>query len=98
MIKLIQGDTLNLIITVEKGADLIEELYFSCERLKLSKVLTKIDDTNYMVNFDTEFTCNCPICTTTFDITAKLKDNQIVTVIYNDPIRVLKKENVIDGN
>ena len=98
MIKLIQGDTLNLSITVEHGAELIEELYFSCEFLKLSKTLTKIDDTHYMVNFDAEFTCNCPVCTTSFDITAKLKDDQIVTVIYNDPIKVLKKENVIDGN
>ena len=98
MINFIQGDTLNLIITVEKGAEQIEELYFSCDRLNLSKVLTKIDDTHYMVNFDPEFTCNCPICKTTFDITAKLKDNQIVTVVYNDPIKVLKKENAIDGN
>ena len=98
MIKLIQGDTLNLIITVEEGANQIEELYFSCERLNLSKTLTKIDDTHYMVNFDAEFTCDCSICNTTFDITAKLKDNQIVTVIYNDSLKILKKENKINGN
>lgn len=98
MLKVIRGDTLNLTITVEKGAELIEELWFSSGYLNIVKQCTKINDNQYVVNLDSELTCDCKLCNTTYDITAKLKDNQINTIVYNDEIRVYKKDNAIDGN
>ena len=98
MLKIIQGDTLNLTITVEAGAELIEELWFSSKYLNISKQLTKINDTQYLATFDAEFTCDCKTCLTTYDITAILKDNQVSTLVYQEELQVLKKENAINGN
>ncbi len=98
MMNIVQGDSFNLTITVESGSELIEELWFSCKKLDLCKQCTKVDDTTYIITLNTQETCNCTDYYTTYDITAKLKDNQINTVIYNGQLRVLKKENVINGN
>lgn len=98
MIEIIQGDTLNITITVEQGAELINELWFSCKALEISEKCTKIDDTHYMIDFGSELTNNCNERYLFFDITAMLKDNQVNTLIYNQEIRILKKENAINGN
>lgn len=97
-LKIIQGDTANITFTIEKGADLIEELYFSSKGLGISQKLTKINDTQYLASFDTDITCNCKNGYTTYDITAILKDNQVSTLVYSGELRVLKKENAINGN
>lgn len=96
-IEIIQGDTSNPIFTVEVGVELIEELWFSSKRLGIKQKLTKINDTQYMANFTTELTCECKVCTTTYDITAKLKESQRYTPVHNGKIIILKKENDIDG-
>lgn len=98
MLEIIQGDTHSVTVTAESGADLIEELYFTSKYLGISQRLAKINDTQWLITFDADFTCDCKVCLTSYDITAKLKDNQVNTVVYEDKIRILKKENTIDGN
>lgn len=98
MLTIIQGDTHNSTVTAESGADLIEELWFTSKYLGISQRLTKINDTQWLITFDTDFTCDCKVCHTSFDITAILKDNQVNTLVYEGKLCVLKKENKIDGN
>lgn len=98
MLKIIQGDSVNLIVTVEAGADLIDELWITSKYLGISQQLNKLNDTQWMATFDTAFTCDCKVCHTSYDLTAILKDNQVSTVVYEDKICVLKKENTINGN
>lgn len=98
MIKVIQGDTLNLTISVEGDNKLIEELYFSCKKLDIVNKLTKVNDTQYIITFSSEITQKWMEGNAFYDITAKLKDNQISTVVYYDEMRILKKENTINGN
>lgn len=97
MLTIIQGDTHNATVTVEVGADLIEDLYFTSKYLGISQQLTKINDTQWLITFEADFTCDCKVCITSFDITAILKDGQVNTKIHNGEIRVLKKENKING-
>lgn len=98
MIKIIQGDTHSSTVTVESGADLIEELWFTSKYLGISQKLTQVNDTQWLITFDPDFTCSCKVCHTSFDITAKLKDSQVNTLVYEGKLCVLKKENTIDGN
>lgn len=98
MLKIIQGDSERITVTVEAGADLIEELWFTSKYLGISQKLQQINDTQWLAIFDPDFTCNCKVCHTSFDITAKIKDNQVNTLLYEDKICILKKENTIDGN
>ena len=97
MLTIIQGDTHNSTVTVEVGAELIEDLYFTSKYLGISQQLTKINDTQWLITFETDFTCDCKVCKATFDITAILKDGQVNTKIHNGEIQVLKKENKING-
>lgn len=98
MLKIIQGDTHNSTVTAESGADLIEELWFTSKYLGISQKLTQINDTQWLFHLEADFTCDCKVCHTSFDITAKLKGNQVNTLVYEDKLCVLKKENTIDGN
>lgn len=97
MIQLVQGDTLNLTITVEAGAELIEELWLTSRALNISEKLTQVDDTHWLAVLNPSFTCNCKGGYTTYDVTAILKDNQVSTLVFNGEIKVLEKENAING-
>ena len=98
MISVIQGDSIDELVIVESGADLIEELWFSCKHLGISKPLPKENETTYILSFSPQMTKDWPVSNTTYDITVILKGDQRRTPVYNDRLRVLKKENTIDGN
>ena len=96
MISIIQGDTKNVTFTLTGGdASIVDTLVFSSMGLGVSQELVKINDTDWMLIFDSEFTSSCRLCTTTFDLTAFCDDNQIQTVVYQGKIEVLKKVNKI---
>ena len=97
MIKIIQGDSCVRTVTVTKGADLVEEVYFTSKALNISQKLPKISDNEYLISIAPEVTINFKPMLTTFDITVILKDNQVDTNVYNEEIRVLKKGNRING-
>ena len=100
-INVIQGDSLNLKVIVEQGADLIEKMFFSCSKLQIVQELTKVTENNetyWILNLTPNQTKTCKCCFTNYDITVQLYDEQIQTVIHNGGFNVCKKENVCYGN
>jgi hypothetical protein len=95
----VQGDSLNLSVKVTYGADSIEKLYFSSSALGITKQLVREGTTNNWVvvlNDDDIKKIPDTIRDTSYDITAKLKDSQTLTLVYNEEIQVLKKVNPIN--
>lgn len=95
-IEIIQGDSKNVIVFVEEGADLIETLWFTCSELGIKKQLSKIDDTHYMVNFTKQETREYKACVTTYDITTDIDDDQRYTSKRDKILKILKKDNPVD--
>ena len=98
MATLVQGDTFNLTITVNENANLIERIYFTCKYLKLKIECEKVNDNQYLVSTTPDFKLEEEEHECSFDVTAFLSDNQRQTIIYNEPLTLLKKENELDGD
>lgn len=96
MIQIIQGDTKNVTFTITgDDAKSINNIVFSSLGLSLVQDLVKINDNDWMLVLDSNFTSNCRLCSTSFDLTAFLEGNQIQTVIYQGKIEILKKVNKV---
>jgi len=101
MLKVIQGDTVNLKVTVDANADLVEKMYFSCSSLAVAKELLKVvenGNTYWLLQLTPEETKCFKKCCTSYDLTVDTYDGQVQTVVYNGSMQVLKKENVVNGN
>ena len=102
-IQIIQGDTLDLKVSVSSISDieLIENIYFSSEKLGIVEEMMKVveDETNevywLLQILDTN---HLPVCYATFDITVKLIGAKTQTSVYNADINILPKRNIINGN
>lgn len=101
LIQIVQGDSYNFKIIVEKGIELINKLYFSSGNLNIIKEAEKVtsqNETFFIVKFTSLETQNLKCCCTTYDITAELENDQVRTTIYNGTLKVLKKGNKIYGD
>lgn len=94
-IDIIQGDSFMQEIEIE-GADidLIEGVYFSCEKLNLCKKL-KLVDGIFVLEIESNETINFPKVYTTFDLTIRFTDNKIKTVVFCYPFNVHEKKNKV---
>lgn len=98
-IHIIQGDNASFLfnITDEKNNVIpnITSVIFSCSRLNLKKNLVNIGNGDYELNFSAEETKNFSPCTCTYDITIKIENVMVHTVVKNEVFYVHKKENPI---
>lgn len=94
-INIIQGDScVKEIQIVGLSLDLIEGLYFSCEKLNLCKKLELQDDI-YVLEFTSEETMNFPKIYTTFDLTINFVGGSTKTVLFCDSFNVYEKRNKV---
>ena len=94
-LQLIQGDSFEREIYIE-GAELniIEGIYFSCEKLKICKKLY-LNGEYFVLNFTPEETINFPKSEVDYDLTVKFIDNKIETVSYRSQLTILPKINKV---
>lgn len=98
-IVIIQGDTYQANVTVEGVEDLsvIENVYFSCSKLNLTKELSfDQDTTTYVLLLSSEETSALKAMTTDFDITVKFFDSKVKTGLYRGKIIVCDKNNPVE--
>lgn len=97
-IVIIQGDTSQTNVTIE-GVDheAIQEVYFSCGKLGLSKQLSYDSESGiYILLFTSEETSSFKPIVTNFDITLKLFNDEIITGLYQGRIIVSDKNNPVE--
>lgn len=98
-IVIIQGDTYQANVTVEGVEDLavIENVYFSCSKLEMTKELTFDPETEtYVLLLSSEETSALYPQTTNFDITVKFFDSKIKTGLYRGKLIVCDKNNPVE--
>ncbi len=95
---IIQGDTYEQNVFVEGvPAEVIEEVYFSCNKLNISKSLAFDSDIQgYVLLLSSQETKDLKVVTTDYDITVKLIGNNIKTGIYRGKLIVLEKNNTVE--
>ena len=95
-ILIIQGDTYETLITFQNlpADDLIENVYFTCNRLDLKKECEGApgNSKQWFLSLDTsELASGCY----NYDLTVKFRSDKVLTVIHNGDLKILSKENVI---
>lgn len=95
---IVQGDTCNTSLAITgDGADTIEEAFFSCSKLNLTQKLPYDEESGtYILYLSQDQTKSFKPIITNFDITTKLKDNMIKTIIYRGKLIVLEKNNPLE--
>lgn len=95
-ITIIQGDTYERYLTIENlSTTQIAGVYFSCKGLNLNKKLELTEDGEYVLSLTSEETKLLPVIRSNYDITIKLIDNKIKTLVYTSTIKVLEKINEV---
>lgn len=94
-LEIIKGDTLSLIIYVDDGFEMIEEIYFTSKLLGINEKATYFGENAYKLIIPSEKTKTFALYHATYDITAILKNTHTQTAIYNGYIYIYEKENVI---
>ena len=95
-IQVIQGDTLNLKVSVSSSHDLIDQVFFSCADLNLVQELLKVEKDNEVYWLLTiKDTSDLKPCYTTFDITMKINGDETLTTVHNGDLNILAKGNTI---
>lgn len=100
-ITLIQGDYGTYIYTIcnQNGIALenVKDVFFTCARLKLKRMLSKKDNSTYILILPSELTETFSACTCRYDLTVEFTgDTTPCTIIYNEKFTVLKKENKLN--
>lgn len=97
MITIIQGDTLQRYVIVEGAPnEIIENLYFTSEKLGISKELEYDEQSfKYELLIPASETVKFKPMITDFDITVKFFDEKVKTCLYKGKIKVLEKNNKI---
>ena len=99
-IVIVQGDTLqkNVSITGIESMSVIEGVYFSCNRLNLSKKLDFDASTNkFLLVISSAETEDFKAIVTDYDVTVKFFDEKIKTALYRGTLTVLEKTNPVGG-
>ena len=94
-ISIIQGDSYTREIAFE-GIDieLIESIYFTCDKLSICKKLEK-DENLFILYISSNETINYEVGTFDFDLTIKFKNNDTKTIQYRSIISILEKNNKV---
>ena len=95
---IIKGDTYEKRITLTNiDNTTIEGVYVSCEALDLSQKTT-YDNVNscYVFRLDTTDTSVLKETTATYDITLKLTNDEIYTLLHKGLLKVIPKVNEVD--
>lgn len=93
-LKVIQGDTLSCVLTIEKPEELeISRVVFSCPSLKIQKDLIPSDEYGSLwgLSMNADETVDLWIGRWSFDITVITPNQQIYTVIHNGQFIVEQK-------
>lgn len=93
-LKVIQGDTLSCVLTIEKPEELeISRVVFNCPSLKIQKDLIPSNDCEGLwgLTMSAEETVDLWIGRWSFDMTATTSNQQIYTVIHNGQFIVEQK-------
>lgn len=95
-ITLVKGDTLSLNITINDiDIELIDKVYFTCEKQGINKQLNYIDNQfNLSISPETTILFYDMICD--YDITIIFKNGETMTTIYRSSFIVLPKTNSLD--
>ena len=98
VIRLVQGDELSFDLNVLGGDEIleIERMIFSCDEQEVIKDCTKLNDSLYYLQIPSEETKNFKPKIVSFDITLQFTDGEIVTVVFQNKLEVLKKRNKIE--
>lgn len=95
-ISIVQGDDKSIIVDFKGAvAEEIVGFYFSSKRLGISKYFDEKIEGKWIMEFTSDETKTFPSDISTFDITAKLSDGQIMTGIYHGVVCVKEKDNSI---
>ena len=93
-LKVIQGDTLSCVLTIEKPEELeISRVVFNCPSLKIQKDLIPSDEYGSLwgLSMNADETVDLWIGRWSFDITVITPNQQIYTVIHNGQFIVEQK-------
>lgn len=97
MFEIIQGDSIKVAFDINEGAELINYLEFTSEKLQIfNKKLNKITNNIYELYFTSEETENIKISNATYNLVAFLKDGTEQTIIFNDAINIKLKEPIVN--
>lgn len=98
MLRAIQGDMFELEIKIcGIDANLIENVWFSSKRLDITKSISNIGD-NYFLRIESIITKKFQVGFADYDITVQLKDGQYLTVLHNECIEILQKQNEVKND
>lgn len=100
-IELVQGDYGSFLYIItdkdDNALDNIDDVVFTCSRLKLQQSLIAISRMEFALTFDASTTSKFNACTCTYDVTIIFKGNQSpYTVIHDANFTILKKENKLN--
>lgn len=95
-ITVVKGDSLSIECEPADSitSSAIGELYFSCAMCDVNKIFTAYG-TSYIVEFTPGETQVFEVGVGTYDITLKTTTGEIKTILHNQKIEVLDKENVV---
>lgn len=93
----IQGDTIETILHFRnlENPDCITEVWFSCKSLNLKIKLQYLQDTYWVLKIPASESTNFRVGDFSFDITTKLLDGDIYTVLYQGTVVVKQKVNTV---
>ena len=95
-ITIVQGDSYERYITIDGiSLDLIEGIYFSSDKLNISKKLI-LKSNVFVLSLTSEETKDLPVVNTNYDLTIKFNNNKINTIQYQATISILKKNNKVE--
>lgn len=93
-IKVIQGDSYQLNVSVTNASGTIDHIVVSSKKLNIKKTLTFDSENNkYIFKLTAEETANFPVLTTDYDLTIFFTDENVQTIAYKAEIVVLPKTN-----
>ena len=93
-IKVIQGDSYQLNVSVENVTNAIDNITVSSEKLEIKKVLTYDSVNNkYIFTLTPNETRNFTVGKTDYDLTIFFADDNVQTIVYKSEITVLPKTN-----
>ena len=93
-IKVIQGDSYQLNVSVTNASGTINHIVVSSKKLNIKKILTFDSESNkYIFNLTAEETAEFPVITTDYDLTIFFTDENVQTIAYRAEIVVLPKTN-----
>ena len=96
MFKIIQGDSFELSVTINDGNELIDKLVFTSAKLNVFDYVMKQNDNVYTFEMTSEETKKLNISNATYSVEAHFKDDEVQTIILNEPILIKLKDLIVN--